>query len=115
MGLFSKKTTTSEILKNKDFIAKMAADVDVLISLMEEVDEPAIIDGLREVQDEIKYLNPSNNPRVIAVDNTINNRLQDIKLAIVKGRKILDYSDVQGIIDELLSDVIVTRKSKENS
>ena len=114
MGLFSKKTATSEILRNKDFIAKMAADVDVLISLMEEVDEPAIIDGLKEVQDEIKYLNPSNNPNVIAVDNMINNRLQDIKLALVKGR-ILDYSDVQSIIDELLSDIIVTRKSKENS
>ena len=114
MLFFKKKSNTDMILENKAFIAKMASTVDVLISLVED-DKLDIIDGLRHVQDEIKYLNPSSNERVVAMDNVINNKLADIKLAIVTAKKIQDYCGVQDIIDELLTDTIVTRKSKEDS
>ena len=112
MLFFNKKTKTDEILNNKAFIAKMANTVDVLISLVDE-GEKEVIRGLQDIQDEIKYINPSNKPNVIAWDEKINNKLADIKLAIVQAKKMLDYCGVKDIIKEMLNDTIPTRKSKE--
>ncbi|MBQ9791497.1 MAG: hypothetical protein IJW28_02820 [Clostridia bacterium] len=112
MLFFNKKSKTDEILTNKAFIAKMANSVDVLISLVDE-EEKEVISGLRHIQDEIKYLNPSRNSDVIAWDEKINNKLADIKLAIVQAKKMLDYCGVKDIINEMLNDTIPTRISKE--
>lgn len=112
MGFFNKKSKTDEILENKAYIAKMANAVDVLISLVDD-SEREVIDGLRHVQDEIRYLNPSNNKNVLAWDEKINNKLADIKLAIVQAKKMLDYCGVKDIISEMLNDTIPTRISKE--
>lgn len=113
MGLFDifkKKNKREEILKNKHFAEGLAANVDVLISIARENDD--IVDLLKQLQDKVKYFNPTDNKDVLALDNKIANRIDDLKITINKAKAKDDYSAVKQEVEDLLFSAVEERIAK---
>ena len=89
--LFKKKKSEREqLLENKNAIADMASSIDVLLSIGAESSE--LCEILKDLQDKIKYFNPSVNEDVLLLDKKISNVLGDLKIEINKAKSKEDYS-----------------------
>ena len=113
MGLFDvfkKKNKREEILKNKHSAEGLASNVDVLISLARENEE--VVDLLEQLQDKVKYFNPTDNKDVLTLDTKISHRIDDLKIAINKAKAKEDYSAVKQEIEDLLYSAVEERIAK---
>lgn len=108
-----KKGTEDEgsrgVLKNKKSIENMVANVESIIVYANGND--TLCNRLVEVKDNIKFFNPTTNPKVLAVDQKLSNRLDDLKIATAK-------DNTQETCFRLLEEVeayIVQRKKEEQA
>ena len=112
--LFKKKKTEREkLLENKHTIEDMASSIDVLLSIGSESGE--LCELLKDIQDKIKYFNPSVNESVLALDKKIGNALGDLKIEINKAKGKDDYSKAIEIAKDIQISLIVERTAKANS
>ena len=95
------------VLKNKKSIESMVANVESIIVYANGND--TLCNRLVEVKDNIRFFNPTTNPRVLAVDTKLASRLDDLKIAAAK-------DNTQETCFRLLEEVeayIVQRKKEE--
>lgn len=92
MGLFSifgsKKTTSEKVGSNRELISENERSIDALILLAGDNEE--IVNKLKEVKEKIKYLIPSDNPKVAEYDTKIKNFIEDMRIALVKAEGEFD-------------------------
>lgn len=111
MWLFGKKKNeTQQILENKNAIADMADSVDVLISLAKENSD--LVSALTDMQDKIKYFNPSMSDDVLALDKKISNKLGDLKIELNKAKQKGEYEKASELVSEIADNLVVERASK---
>jgi len=97
------------VLKNKKAIESMVANVESIIVYANGND--TLCNRLVEVKDNIRFFNPTTNPRVLAVDTKLASRLDDLKIAVAK-------DNTQETCFRLLEEVeayIVQRKKEEQA
>jgi len=97
------------VLKNKKSIEGMVANVESIIVYANGND--TLCNRLVEVKDNIRFFNPTTNPRVLAVDVKLASRLDDLKIATAK-------DNTQETCFRLLEEVeayIVQRKKEEQA
>lgn len=70
------------ILKNKQFIENMVANVESIIVYADGND--TLCRRLVEAKDNIRFFNPTSNAKVLAVDSKLAARLDDLKIAASK-------------------------------
>lgn len=95
------------VLKNKKSIENMVANVESVIVYANGND--SLCNRLVEVKDNIKFFNPTTNPKAVAVDTKLSARLDDLKIAVAK-------DNTQETCFRLLEEVeayIVQRKKEE--
>ena len=107
-----KKSEREKLLENKHQVEDMASSIDVLLSIGAENEELCGI--LKEVQDKIKYFNPSVNEDVLLLDKKISNVLGDLKIEINKAKSKEDYSKAIETAKDIQISLIVERISKSN-
>ena len=105
-----KKNNTTKILENKHFIEDMASSVDVLLSLGKEDSE--YIDILTDIQDKIKYLNPSLNEEVTNLDAKIADKLELMKKETQDARQTGNFIIVKDMALEIRDNLLAERASK---
>ena len=105
-----KKNETEKILENKNFVQDMTSSIDVLLSLGKDSEDLTTI--LNELQDKVKYFNPSMNEDVLALDKKISNKLGDLKIEINKARTKGEYANAISLANEIKDDLVVERESK---
>ena len=108
-----KKNTDDEgskgVLKNKKAIENMVANVESIIVYANGND--TLCNRLVEAKDNIRFFNPTTNPKALAVDQKLSNRLDDLKIATAK-------DNTQETCFRLLEEVeayIVQRKKEEQA
>ena len=95
------------VLKNKKSIENMVANVESIIVYANGND--TLCNRLVEVKDNIRFFNPTTNPKALAVDMKLSARLDDLKIATAK-------DNMQETCFRLLEEVeayIVQRKKEE--
>lgn len=112
MWFFKKKNKTEQLLNNKHHIEAMAASVDVLISLGQDNEELVAI--LKEIQDKIKYFNPTQKSDVLDIDKKIENKLGDLKIDLTKAKQKGEYANALSLASEIKDVLVVERNSKAN-
>lgn len=112
MWFFKKKNKTEQLLNNKHHIEAMAASVDVLISLGQDNEELVAI--LKEIQDKIKYFNPTQKSDVLDIDKKIENKLGDLKIDLTKAKQKGEYANALSTANEIKDVLVVERNSKAN-
>lgn len=70
------------IVKNKKAIEKMVANVESILVYANGNDE--LCNRLVEVKDNIRFFNPTTNPKVLLTDTKIANKLDDLKIMVAK-------------------------------
>lgn len=107
---FKKKTERECLLENKRNIEDMVANIDVLLSLGRDSDE--LVDILKEIQDKVKYMNPTMNKDALDIDKKINNRLGDLKIEVNKAKTSEDFSKPIASALDLRDSLVVERIAK---
>lgn len=91
MGLFNfgrKKSTSAKVGSNRELISENERAIDALILLAGE--NEAMVEQLKDVKEQIKYLIPSDNPKVAEYDTKIKNNIEDMRIALVKAEGEID-------------------------
>lgn len=70
------------VITNKRQIEKNVQNIESMIKLADGNDK--LCNKLVELKDEIRFLNPTKNPKVKAIDEKISSRLDDMKIEITK-------------------------------
>lgn len=87
--VFKKKgkhgTEKEMINESKDLIASNAQFIEVLLVLAKGKEN--MIRELKEIQDKLKYLTPSANEKVTAIDEKIKDELGDLKIELNKKKE----------------------------
>lgn len=112
MCFFKKKNKTEQTIDAKQNIAAMAASVDVLISLSKENED--LVDVLKQIQDKVKYFNPTQKEDVLALDKKIENKLGDLKIELNKAKQKGDYTTATEIANDIKDVLVVERNAKAN-
>lgn len=73
------------VLTNKRQIERSVQNIESMIVLADGND--TLSNKLVELKDEIRFLNPSKNPKIKAIDEKIANKLDDIKIEISKDKE----------------------------
>ncbi len=92
MGLFSKikkiidisNSHINKVLQEKDRLEKLAEKVKYLMILAEERKD--LCDQLDEYYIDLKYANPVVDDEIIKIDEKISNKLDDLKLNLMRGK-----------------------------
>lgn len=79
------KKESEGVLVNKRQIEKSVQNIESMIVLADGNDR--LCNKLVELKDEIRFLNPSKNPKVKQIDEKIANKLDDIKIEISKDKE----------------------------
>ena len=79
---FKKKKAADKVKENRELIEDNSKAIEALIVLSK--DNVEIIDDLKELQEKLKYLVPSNDSAVIDYDKKIKNKIGDLKIALTK-------------------------------
>lgn len=109
MSLFGKKTSAKANSEDLNLIESNAQSVGVLMSETEDADFRA---ALKKLQEELKYLMPSVNPRVYDCDKKIRNLLEDLKIALVKCGDEAASEKAHGLLKDL-NTAVAERKTVE--
>ncbi len=99
---------TKGVLKNKKQIENMVANVESIIVYANGND--TLCRRLVEVKDNIRFFNPTTDPKVLLVDSKLSNRLDDLKIMVAK-------DNTQETCFRVLEEIeayIVQRKKDEN-
>lgn len=94
------------IILNKRQIERSVQNIESMIVLADGND--TLTNKLVELKDEIRFLNPSKNPKVKAVDEKIANKLDDIKIEISKDK---DSEAILRMIEEV--EGFLSQRTKE--
>jgi len=76
-----KKSQDTQVLDNKQNIQELAGSFD---SLMIGVQDAGLKQRLADVQEKVKYFNPTNNVKALDIDKKIARLVGDIKIALSK-------------------------------
>ncbi|MCI8369367.1 MAG: hypothetical protein HFJ81_07040 [Clostridia bacterium] len=95
MCLFRKKKVAVKTQDDKELIAVNSKSIEALIVLAK--DNIDIVETLKELQEKIKYLTPSNNFKVIDYDKLIKNKIDDLRMVLIKFDSVVQ-SDVEKLI-----------------
>lgn len=94
------------VILNKRQIERSVQNIESMIVLADGND--TLTNKLVELKDEIRFLNPSKNPKVKAVDEKIANKLDDIKIEISKDK---DSEAILRMIEEV--EGFLSQRTKE--
>lgn len=83
MCFFGKKKVADKTKADRELIETNSKAIDTLIVLAKSNDE--LIASLRELQEKLKYLVPTDNSKVVDYDKTIKNKIDDLRIALSKG------------------------------
>ncbi len=76
------KKESYTVITNKRQIEKNVQNIEAMIKLADGNDK--LCNKLVELKDEIRFLNPTKNQKVKAIDEKISSRLDDMKIEITK-------------------------------
>lgn len=93
--------------EDRELIENNANAVNALIIM--SGDNADVIDALKHLQNKLRYLIASDNPKVLKLDGIIQNQLQDMKIYLNKA-KTIDMS----VIDESVREIEVSIVSRNN-
>ncbi len=94
------------VILNKRQIERSVQNIESMIVLADGND--TLTNKLVELKDEIRFLNPSKNPKVKAADEKIANKLDDIKIEISKDK---DSEAILRMIEEV--EGFLSQRTKE--
>jgi hypothetical protein len=112
MCLFKKKKAKIDaILDSKVTIGKNAADLAVIVSKLSEhhVD---LAQKCAVIHDELKYLSPSKNPEIHKIDQTIHQRIDDLKIEVNQHLKDDRKGSLLSVMESLKA--LVVLRSEES-
>ncbi|MCI8729535.1 MAG: hypothetical protein HFK07_06925 [Clostridia bacterium] len=95
MCFFRKKKVAVKTQSDRELIAVNSKAVEALIVLAKDNSEIVIL--LKELQEKIKYLTPSNESKVIECDIAIKSRIEDLRLILIKSDSAM-HSDAEKLI-----------------
>lgn len=81
MWFFKKKKPADKVAENRELIETNSKAVEALLVLAQDEQTAAT---LRELQEKLKYLIPSEDAKVTDCDKTIRNKIGDLRIALTK-------------------------------
>ena len=107
------KNESAGVLVNKRQIEKSVQNIESMIVLADGNDR--LCNKLVELKDEIRFLNPSKNPKVKQIDEKIANKLDDIKIEISKDKEAETIfrmiEEVEGFIAQRIKELDAWKES----
>lgn len=107
------KKESEGVLVNKRQIEKSVQNIESMIVLADGNDR--LCNKLVELKDEIRFLNPSKNPKVKQIDEKIANKLDDIKIEISKDKEAETIfrmiEEVEGFIAQRIKELDAWKES----
>lgn len=88
-----------QLESSKDRIDEMVSNFDILIELAK--DNEKIKTNLEDVQDSIRYSNPSENKKVAEYDKRIADRVGDLKLKLAMAKTKGSYHGAKRLLSEI--------------
>lgn len=77
-----KKTDAEKTIDDRELVATNSAAMDALVVLAQDNDE--MIGELKELQEKLKYLIPSDEPKIYDADKKIKHLIGDMRIALTK-------------------------------
>lgn len=108
MCFIKKKKEEVSLLEDRETILLLSQEIDVLIAMTKNQE---LIDKLVEVQDQIKYCSPYKNEKVYNIDLKIKQKVEDIKLLLIKNDETNDEIVLKEI--DMINIMIKERNAKE--
>lgn len=105
---FSRKGERQKLLDNKQTIADNANQINVLKELASS--EPDLVAQLDDIQEILKYLNPTVNEDAVKFDKKIAGLIGDTKIALNKAEKKEDFTKAYDMVKEIKY-LVVERKN----
>lgn len=99
MGCFGNKGEREVLLKNKRIIEDNANQINVLKEMA--ASEPELVAMLDELQDLLRYFNPTVNESAHKYDKKIADNIGDAKIILSKAEKKEDYKKAYDIVKEI--------------
>lgn len=93
------KTEKDIIYESKDLVSANAQTVEVLLVLAKGKEDT--IKELKSIQDKLKYLSPSTNEKVKALDEKIKDVLGDLKIELSKKREEEKDDKVASLLEDI--------------
>lgn len=110
MCFFRRKNETEKIIQNKNYAQDMANSIDVLLALAKDNNDLCTV--LTNMQDRIKYFNPSIKSEVLDLDKKINKKLSELKTEISQARNNGEYATALSLANDLNDELLTERESK---
>lgn len=82
MCFFRKKKVADKVKEDRELIESNSKAIDALFILAK--DNVVIVNILQEVQEKLKYLIPSDKPKVSDYDKSIKNKIGDLRIILTK-------------------------------
>lgn len=82
MCLFKKKQTADKVKEDRELVAQNSKLVDGLIVIAGANEE--LVKDLQQLKEQIKYLIPSDNSKIVDYDKTVKNKIEDLRIALIK-------------------------------
>lgn len=82
MCIFKKKSVAEKTKADRELVASNSQAVEALIVIAKDNDE--IIGELKVLKEKLKFLIPSENPKVADYDKSIKNKIGDLRIALTK-------------------------------
>ena len=98
MCFFKKRKIAEKTQDDRELIAINFKAVDALIALAK--DDADMIEALKDLQEKIKYLIPSNSSKVIDFDKHIKHKIDDLRVVLIKSDSAVK-SDVEKLIVDI--------------
>jgi len=80
MCFFKKKSIADKVENDRELIAYNSTAIEAAIVLAK--DDESVINSLKELQEKLKYLKPSENSQVIRNDKEITKLINDLRVAL---------------------------------
>lgn len=101
MCLFKKKKASDKVAENRELVAFNSKSIDGLIVLAGDREE--LVESLKDLREKLKFLIPSDKPKVMDYDKTVKNKIGDLKIALIKAD-----GDASKKVDDLIRDINLT-------
>lgn len=82
MCIFKKKSVADKVKADRELVASNSKAIEGLIVIAKDNEE--IVAELKALQEKLKYLIPSENPKVADYDKAIKNKIGDLRIALTK-------------------------------
>lgn len=101
MCLFRKKTVADKVKDDRELIAANSKAIEALVVLAK--DNSVLVNSLKDVQEKLKYLIPSDNSKVVDCDKKIKNKIDDLRIELTKSGGLSTKK-----IEDLVTEIMVT-------